>query len=165
MLSGQVKDRPFEVKFMASSFYVLIIIIITILSCWSSSVHADKPRPRLLDGELIEEGQPSSEPEAAKSPQPTQTSQTVILLKEFCVTLPSNPSTGYGWKIASYDKDFLQLKSHRYQKPDKVLPGAPGREMFEFLPLKTGSTTIILHYQRPFEKQIAQELHHRIIIR
>ncbi len=91
--------------------------------------------------------------------------KTVALLKEFSVTLPSNPSTGFGWKVARYDREFLQLLRRRYQKPDQPRPGAGGQELFDFLPLKSGSTTIVFHYQRPFEKQVARELKHTVVIK
>ncbi len=124
----------------------------------------DKPKPKLLDGELIEEGQP---PPAPAPPQPApenHTSQTVTLLKEFSVTLPANPSTGYGWKVATYNREFLQLLRRRYQKPTEPRPGAGGQELFDFLPLKSGTTTIVFHYQRPFENRLPEESHYMIVI-
>jgi inhibitor of cysteine peptidase len=145
----------------------VIFILLATLVCLPAMVNAqmDKPKekPKLLDGELIEEGQPAPTPEPAL-PAPEPTSQTVTLLKEFSVPLPSNPSTGFGWKVVSYDREFLQLLRNRYQKPDQLRPGAGGHELFDFLPLKSGTTTIVFHYQRPFEKQIAREQRHTVVI-
>lgn len=145
----------------------LIFILIFILTCLPAMLQAqaDKPKPKLLDGELIEEGQTTPAPEPAQPAPENNTSQTVTLRKEFSVRLPSNPSTGFGWKVASYDREFLQLLRNRYQKPEQPRPGAGGQELFDFLPLKTGSTTIVFHYQRPFEKQVARELRHTMIIK
>jgi inhibitor of cysteine peptidase len=144
-----------------------IVLLIVILTCLPAMVQAqaDKPKPKLLDGELIEEGQPSPATQPTQPAPENNTSQTVTLLKEFSVTLPSNPSTGYGWKVASYDRQFLQLLRNRYQKPDQPRPGAGGQEFFDFLPLKSGTTAIVFHYQRPFEKQAARELRHTVIIK
>jgi inhibitor of cysteine peptidase len=143
----------------------LSLILTVILAFLPLMAQADKPKPKLLDGELIEEGQPSPVPQPAQPAPEDNTSQTVTLRREFSVRLPSNPSTGFGWKVASYDREFLQLLRNRYQKPDQPRPGAGGQELFDFLPLKSGSTTIIFHYQRPFEKQVARELRHTVIIK
>jgi inhibitor of cysteine peptidase len=145
----------------------LFLILIVILTFTPSSVpsQADKPKPKLLDGELIEEGQSAAAPAPVQPAPENNTSQTVTLREEFSVTLPSNPSTGYGWKVAAYDREFLQLLRNRYQKPEQPRPGAGGQELFDFLPLKSGTTHIVFHYQRPFEKQAARELRHTVIIK
>ena len=145
----------------------LILTFICYLTFLTAVVPAqtDKPKPKLLDGELIEEGQTSPAPAPTQPAPENNTSQTVTLLKEFSVTLPSNPSTGYGWKVATYNREFLQLLRRHYQKPAEPRPGAGGQELFDFLPLKSGTTTIVFHYQRPFEKQVARELCHTIVIK
>ena len=145
----------------------VIFLLIVILTCLPSMLQAqaDKPKPKLLDGELIEEGQPPPEAQPAQPAPENNTSQTVTLRQEFNVTLPSNPSTGFGWKVVSYDRQFLQLLRTRYQKPDPPRPGAPGQQLFEFLPLKSGTTVIVFHYQRPFEKQVVRELRHTVVIK
>jgi inhibitor of cysteine peptidase len=147
--------------------YHRFLVLIVFLTCLPAMVpaQADKPKPKLLDGELIEEGQTKPAPEPAQPAPENHTSQTVTLRKEFSVTLPSNPSTGYGWKVASYDREFLQLLRNRYQKPDPPRPSAGGQELFDFLPLKSGTTTVVFHYQRLFEKQVARELRHTVIIK
>jgi inhibitor of cysteine peptidase len=145
----------------------LVLSVISVLIFLPIIVQAqnDKPRSKLLDGELIEEGQPSPAPAPTQPDPENSTSQVVTLLKEFSVTLPSNPSTGYAWKVATYDRDFLQLQRRRYQKPAQPIPGAGGQEFFDFLPLKSGATTIVFHYQRPFEKQVGRELRHTVVIK
>jgi predicted secreted protein len=146
---------------------ILILFIILALTPALLPAQDDrpKPKPKLLDGELIEEGQPPPAPAPAQPAPENNTSQTVTLRKEFSVTLPSNPSTGYGWKVAAYDREFLQLLRNRYQKPDQPRPGAGGQELFDFLPLKSGTTSIVFHYQRPFGKQAVRELRHTVIIK
>jgi inhibitor of cysteine peptidase len=142
-----------------------LIVILIILTLLHAAVPAQADKPKLLDGELIEEGQPAPTPQPAQPAPENNTSQTVTVRQEFSVTLPSNPSTGFGWKVASYDREFLQLVRNRYQKPAQPRPGAGGQELFDFLPLKSGSTTIVFHYQRPFEKQVARELRHTVVIK
>lgn len=142
---------------------LIILSLILFLAIPTAAARADKPK--LLDGDLIEAGQPAPPPPPAQPAPETITSQTVTLRQEFSVTLPSNPTTGYGWKIASYDRDFLQLLRNRYQKPDPPRPGAGGQELFYFLPLKSGTTAIVFHYQRPFEKQAAREQRHTVVIK
>lgn len=144
----------------------LMLALILLQAILPAGVQAqiDQAKPKLLDGELIEEGQKAPPPAPAAAPE-NNISQTVTLLKEFSVTLPSNPSTGYGWKVASYDRSFLQLLRRRYQKAPEPRPGAAGQEFYDFLPLKTGTSTIVLHYQRPFETQVARELRHTVVIK
>jgi len=141
-----------------------LLVYLTILPALASA-QTDKPKSKFLDGELIEEGQPSPAPAPTQPAPENNTSQTVTLLKEFSVTLPANPSTGYGWKVATYNREFVQLLRRRYQKPAEPRPGAGGQELFDFLPLQSGTTTIVFHYQRPFEKQVARELRHTIVIK
>ncbi len=149
---------------LIKSIILILLIILTFLPAMVPA-QSDQPKPKLLDGELIEEGQPAPAPPPAQPAPENNTSQTVTLRQEFSVALPSNPSTGFGWKVASYDRDFLQLLRNRYQKPAQPRPGAAGQELFDFLPLKSGSTTIVFHYQRPFEKQVAREIRHTLIIK
>ena len=68
----------------------LIFILIFILTCLPAMLQAqaDKPKPKLLDGELIEEGQTTPAPEPAQPAPENNTSQTVTLRKEFSVTTP-----------------------------------------------------------------------------
>ncbi len=91
--------------------------------------------------------------------------QIATVLKEFTVALATNPSTGFGWKVAAYDRNYLQLKSRKYRRPEPPRPGAAGAELFEFLPLKTGATTIVFEYKRPWENQAAKSQSVRVLIK
>jgi len=82
----------------------------------------------------------------------------------FEVTLPSNPSTGYSWKLVAGDGRVVHLVSHRYVPPAKVRPGAAGHEVWRFLARARGSVTLALSYLRPFEpKHVVQRF--RVLLR
>ena len=74
--------------------------------------------------------------------------------KDFTITLESNGSTGYQWQLAEpVDKNFMQLVGSKYINPQNNLPGAPGKEEWTFMPVKTGKTKISLEYVRPWERR------------
>lgn len=50
----------------------------------------------------------------------------------FSVNLPSNPSTGYSWRLKDFDTTILSATSQRYEHPSKSIPGAGGIESFIF---------------------------------
>ncbi len=92
----------------------------------------------------------------AKDCQSQSEEKSVKIKKEFTISLDSNPSTGYKWE-ASFDRAFLKLKSDRYKRPARTIPGAGGTQTFVFLPIKQGDTKIGFFYKRPWEKSIAKE--------
>jgi len=83
--------------------------------------------------------------------------------KPFRIVLESNPSTGYRWS-ASYGEGFLKLEESTYEKPAKPLPGAPGKEVFVFVPLRAGETEISMKYERPWESAPVKTQTFRILI-
>ena len=73
--------------------------------------------------------------------------------KTFNITLASNPTTGYSWRIdGSFDKSIVKLLGSKYERPKTSLIGAGGREIWRFKALKPGKTAIKLKYVRPWEK-------------
>jgi predicted secreted protein len=68
------------------------------------------------------------------------------------VALPSNPTTGFGWRAqpAPAASVLVQLGPARFV-PDSDLLGAPGTETLGFLAVAAGSTVLRLEYVRPFE--------------
>jgi inhibitor of cysteine peptidase len=86
----------------------------------------------------------------------------VILGKEFTISLESNPSTGYTWE-ANYNADMLKLKEKRFEPASPQgpaatpLPGSAGKDVFTFIPIKSGQTTVKMFYQRQWEKSPVQE--------
>jgi predicted secreted protein len=59
-------------------------------------------------------------------------------------------STGYSWS-ARFDEGFLKLEKSWYEKPESKLVGAPGKQVFVFVPLKSGNTKIEMNLKRPWE--------------
>ena len=42
-------------------------------------------------------------------------------------------TTGYSWRLAEpLDKNLVQLVGSKYIKPEKAMPGAPGKEEWTF---------------------------------
>lgn len=140
-----------------------IVLVATLLV----SLVGSGPQPggaaqaKILDGEFLEEAGPPGQGPGLLPP----TEQTVTLLKEFTVSLPVIPSTGVVWRVAVYDRQFLQLLRHRYQRPKPPRPGALGHQQFDFLPLKSGRTTIVFVAQPPLSRTVHQERQYLIIIR
>jgi len=74
---------------------------------------------------------------------------------KFVVSLPSNPTTGYQWKLITYDKKLLKLIKSQYVPPQTKLIGAGGNMAFTFARVKgqsyPKSTYITLTYGRSWE--------------
>jgi inhibitor of cysteine peptidase len=69
------------------------------------------------------------------------------------VRLPSNPTTGYAWSIASNAPSVLQPQGDpKYEPASKPTPGAAGTQTFGFRVVGGGPVFLELVYRRPFEK-------------
>ncbi len=98
-----------------------------------------------------------------KSEKPTKKETTTEELREtiaaetgqyFEVFLESNPTTGYKWNtVQAPDENVVKLTGSGFIAPsgEKKL-GAPGQEIFRFLAVGPGSTTVMLEYTRGWEK-------------
>jgi len=79
----------------------------------------------------------------------------------FKVTLESNQTTGYSWKLSeNMDQDIVLMTSSVYEVPksSKDMVGAGGTETFSFKAQAQGKTSILLEYVRPWEEGVAPEL-------
>ncbi len=70
---------------------------------------------------------------------------------ELTLILCSNPSTGFEWETAEIsDTNVLEQSHHEYVGPDEDQtpppPGTPGHEIWNFMALETGVSTISLAY-------------------
>lgn len=69
------------------------------------------------------------------------------------LALDANATTGYSWKLESYDTKILKLKSSDY-KVDSKLIGAGGEQLYCFTVIGKGKTELKLIYHRPWEKDV-----------
>lgn len=85
---------------------------------------------------------------------------------EFVLTLESNPSTGYLWRlVVKPDESTVQLVSSEYRAaPDTNRVGAGGNEVWTFLATGKGKAEISLIYIRPWEKDKPPAKTARVII-
>lgn len=67
------------------------------------------------------------------------------------VILPGNPSTGFGWALASADNRVLVLQGEPEFIRDSKALGAGGRYRFTFAAAANGKVPLSLVYRRSFE--------------
>ncbi len=82
---------------------------------------------------------------------------------EFSIILESNPTTGFSWEAVS-DPGFVKLTQQSFQAAPSGPLGAGGKQIFKFLPLRAGETTIRMRYKRPWESRVGTERSFRIVI-
>ena len=85
-------------------------------------------------------------------PDPTDPTQliTVQAGKTFDIVLPSNPSTGYRWKLVEdLDASLIALVGQDYLAQQPVLAGSGGMDVWTFRTINTGETEIKLGYYSP----------------
>ena len=69
------------------------------------------------------------------------------------IALKGNPTTGYTWNIAEYDQEILKLEGSTFVR-DSDLTGAGGVENFKFSVIGKGKTTLVIQYNRVWEKDV-----------
>ena len=73
----------------------------------------------------------------------------------FVITIPSNPTTGYSWKLERPLKGTLvSLVRSEYIPPKTKMVGKGGKEIWTFRALNKGTAIISLMYVRPWETGI-----------
>jgi len=72
--------------------------------------------------------------------------------QDFVIDLPSNPSTGYSWRLARPLPSMLKLQRKRYIPPKVQKIGGGGTEVWTFKSVRSGKATIMFEYIRPWEK-------------
>jgi inhibitor of cysteine peptidase len=79
--------------------------------------------------------------------------------QKFSVTLESNPTTGYQWRLARpLDEKHLTLLTNEFVKSKSKLSGAGGQQIWWFRALRAGKTQIDLEYARSWETGVAPVL-------
>jgi len=75
---------------------------------------------------------------------------------ELDVRVGSTPGTGYAWNVAMNDEAVLQPVGKPVdEKSQDVRPGAPGSRLFRFRAARSGTASLGLVYERPWEKDAA----------
>ena len=90
--------------------------------------------------------------------------------EEFVITLKTNPSTGYQWKIAEgLSGSGLLLLDEHYQPADnpsnRPIVGAGGTKTWKFRGDEPGKTMLKMVYQRPGEEKPAEIKYFQIKIK
>jgi len=74
---------------------------------------------------------------------------------QFTITLASNITTGYSWRIAKEpDPKILKLVSSNYIEPSSGAIGRGGTEVWTFQAIAKGTQSVTLEYARPWEKNV-----------
>jgi inhibitor of cysteine peptidase len=75
--------------------------------------------------------------------------------RQFSITLDSNPTTGYQWKLAKpVTGTCVALVTNEFVRPKSKLTGAPGKEVWKFKALTSGEAEIELQYVRPWDNGV-----------
>lgn len=74
----------------------------------------------------------------------------------FQVLLNANPTTGFDWRILSYDSTVIEIKKKSFIKSDTQRMGAPGKQVFKFKAIAAGTTDLRLIYVRPWERATSE---------
>jgi len=80
---------------------------------------------------------------------------TALTGSTFTITIPSNRTTGYQWRLAnSPSTEILRSTGSTYNDPKSGIPGQGGAEVWTFEAVGKGQATIALEYVRPWEKDV-----------
>jgi predicted secreted protein len=67
------------------------------------------------------------------------------------VRLAENPTTGYQWRIETFDPEVLSASGSEFEPSPGGRLGGGGWRIFVFTALAPGHTTVRLRYRRPWE--------------
>jgi predicted secreted protein len=88
--------------------------------------------------------------------------------EKFVIVVASNRTTGFSWEIAKpFDEKVITFLRKEYLPEKSDLDGAGGKEVWTFIAVDAGQTSIYLKYVRPWEKGIPpqQETAYSVIVR
>lgn len=118
-------------------FFWILSILLTACSATSST-----PTPTL----------PPTAETPTTLPDPTDPTQLITVASgdTFDIVVPSNASTGYHWEIVpELDENIVQLAGQEYIAEQPILPGSGGVDVWTFLAVGAGDTTVVLGYYPP----------------
>jgi inhibitor of cysteine peptidase len=85
--------------------------------------------------------------------------------ERFDLVLPSNPTTGYRWKMAqSPDGEVVRLYRNDYTSESPGTIGGGGHETWTFRAVSPGSTALTMQYVAPDGRRVAKELTFHLIV-
>ncbi|MBV6397357.1 MAG: hypothetical protein HFACDABA_02971 [Anaerolineales bacterium] len=87
--------------------------------------------------------------------------------EEFTITLETNPNAGLHWEVAvELDETILDLSQIRKEfVPDSEREGSAGRDVWTFVAIAPGETTITLGYYRGATENSVKTAVFKIIVR
>jgi inhibitor of cysteine peptidase len=93
-----------------------------------------------------------------QQPVPVKADYSVTIQEEFQIEMESNATTGYSWQWMNHQSvsiiDSIGF-SYIVTYPDRL--GSPGKEIWRFKGVLSGTDTLHFVYRRPWEKtEIAQ---------
>lgn len=71
--------------------------------------------------------------------------------QSFELCLPENPTTGFRWVLNSKGEPVCTLVNEQFQSGGQM-PGQGGRHCWQFQAVQSGTGTLKLSYQRPWEQ-------------
>lgn len=83
--------------------------------------------------------------------EPNVTEKTLNVGEAFTLKLASNPTTGYDWYIKSADGVTVE-KEYKAKVTNPMVCGAGGTAIFTVTAEEAGEYTVVLNYERCFEK-------------
>ena len=83
----------------------------------------------------------------------TDTADIITDKNSFSVSVDENPTTGYRWNQKIADESIVKLAKDDYIAPQSNgMVGAGGTRAFTYTAVAPGKTTIVLNYERSWEK-------------
>ena len=128
----------------------LVALVVAGCGLQEASGNPDNGVPPLDDGTKSVEIELTSD-ELAQQKDITREIE-VKLPGSVIVILGSNPTTGFDWQDAEIgDEAVLTEYFRQFVEPQSDVVGAPGKDVWTFKTLKTGTTTVKFEYSRPWE--------------
>ncbi|GLO41990.1 MULTISPECIES: protease inhibitor I42 family protein [Pseudomonas] len=84
------------------------------------------------------------------------------------LSLPSNPSTGYRWRVENPASNVLKsLGPEVYNAPEEDMVGSAGVSTWRYKASSVGTSQLLLLYQQPWAKDVApvQTFECKVIVR
>ena len=169
-LFASLVNGRLSIVFAAATMTAILVGVITTTSSFAQQVpiaddteEHDRNQARLTDSMIYPNIIPSGLQQSimpsplnqSTSPISNNATLSVKANEHFYITLSSNPSTGYEWRIASVSNpDIVRFVDSQYIRPESELLGAAGKQVLTFNALQEGDATVTLEYVRPFERDV-----------